>query len=164
MWALIQEEGRWRDKLVLDVEWLKHYCPEPDLPTVTAETWVDFATSLKESPGKWKACIRRAIKRAVSSRQRIAAWNRWHRDIAQEAQNAGLWMPLSRASEDAGYFCLKCAKGFVSAAALSVHAFKLHDKKNDMRHFVLGNQCESCLKLYATNIDLVNHTKTQAQC
>ena len=164
LWALIQEEERWRDKLVLDVEWLKHYCPETDLPTLTSDTWAEFAICLKEAPGKWKACIRRAVKRAISSRQRIAAWNRWHQDIAQEAQNVGLWLPLSRTSEDAGHFCLKCAKGFDSAAALSVHAFKLHDKKNDMRHFVLGNQCESCLKLYATNIDLVNHTKTQAQC
>lgn len=62
------------------------------------------------------------------------------------------------------YFCLKCRKQFQGPAALTVHAFKKHERCADMRYYVEGSQCECCLRHYAGYVELFNHVKRSRRC
>ena len=47
-------------------------------------------------------------------------------------------------------------KSFNRKADLAVHAFKVHGRVREVRHYVSGLQCEYCLKHYAHTTDLLN--------
>lgn len=88
----------------------------------------------------------------------------WHKDILADMTENGFLLGLSQGREHMSYFCAKCKMVFPSKAAMVVHAFKMHRRCNELRYFVTGRQCSSCLKHYATTIDLVNHAKRSKLC
>lgn len=53
---------------------------------------------------------------------------------------------------------------FKQRSALAVHAFKKHNRANQIRDYVGGTQCEKCLKIYDSYTDLVKHVKRATNC
>ena len=163
LWTLIQMEQRWMDRLVDDFDWLRELTPEAELPRVTAETWEYIMSYIRESKGRWKALIRKAVKRHLASLERKHHWNRWHQEILSELMEQGVHFSGSQ-TNDLEQFCAKCKMRFASIAAQTVHAFKKHGRLCEVRHFILGKQCESCLRHYSTHVNLINHVKRKQTC
>ena len=163
LWTLLQMEQQWIAKLVADFEWLRELAPEAELPQMNAETWDHIVAYIGESAGRWKALIRKVVKRHVASLERKHQWNRWHQDVLEELREQGVCFS-ERHTNDLEHFCAKCKMRFTSVAAQTVHAFKKHGRLCEVRHFVLGKQCEACLRHYSTHINLINHVKRKRLC
>lgn len=82
----------------------------------------------------------------------------------QEVLSAGFGHRPLRAQEAQLHYCLTCRMAFGKGSALAVHAFKKHGRANKVRRFVVGTQCENCLRVYDRYTDLVNHVKDSVSC
>ena len=111
----------------------------------------------------WKRLLRRAQARAIAYHRRVHEWEQWHKwTLDYLCEHAELQAPEELRTEE--YFCLCCVRAFASPAALAVHAFKTHARRNVTRHFVDGLQCKECLKHFSTAINLQNHVKRSGSC
>ena len=161
--AFVQQEATWFSLVQEDLMWLRSFCPEEDLPDGTPASWGVCLSWSKEGAKQWKSLLRRATARSVAHQKRVYDWNEWHRWVYAYLLDHGVprCSTVSAADE---FYCLACGKSFASASAMSVHAFKKHQRVNAIRRFVTGLQCECCLRHYSSTINLQNHAKNVSRC
>ena len=162
-WALVQIEQRWYQTILEDLAWLQSLCTEDEVPDGTAESWSLMCDWALRRPQQWKRLLKRAQARAIAHHRRRHEWEQWYRWVLDYlTENAALQtLEELRADE---HFCLQCAKSFATPAALAVHAFKIHSRKNIVRYFVDGQQCVLCLKHFSSVLNLQNHVKRSKRC
>ena len=162
-WALVQMEQRWYTAILEDLQWLQSLCTEDEVPDGSENSWLLMLDWAQRRPLQWKRLLKRAQARATAHSRRAHEWEQWHRWILDYlTENYALRTTEETSSEE--YFCLQCSRCFASPAALAVHSFKKHARKNVTRYFVDGLQCIACLKHFASGINLQNHVKRSPAC
>lgn len=147
----------WIKTLAKDVGWFHDHCPERGLLDSFKDDWETFAGVIREKPGRWKSWLKTALQRHMSSIQLEHEWFSWHADIRKTLLDHGYQPKKMVAPAQLSHYCLQCCRIFRRRSDLAVHSFKKHDRVRAVRHFVIGVQCESCLKTFDQHTDLLNH-------
>ena len=164
LWAVLQQDSTWWQQLQNDYEWLRPYLPSEFVVERFFENWSLLAPVLQRSGGRWKGAIKRTLKAHLYYEQIKFKWEEWHEAIVHRIGNHfGLNSPIEDCC-DTEFFCILCRRVFPRAAALSVHAFKIHGRVAKARRFAQGTQCANCLKDFHSTLCLVNHLKYNATC
>ena len=74
------------------------------------------------------------------------------------------WTRQIHTMPEAGHLCGPCQMRFKSAATWAVHAFKCHQRINQLRQFTQGTSCMKCAKDYFSHTRLVRHLKYNKEC
>ena len=163
-WAMLQRNPQWYSQLQADVAWFDQFCPEKGLLDSFRDSWDEFAQRVGEHPTRWKNWLRAAMARHISSLQLEYEWHWWHGEIMKEVLLQGYHCLTRPCHTESAHFCLKCRRTFARRSDLAVHSFKVHQRLRHVRLFVVGEQCEHCLKIFDQHTNLLNHVHNNAQC
>ena len=163
LWALLQQEQAWFHLLKEDVQCLRAFCPEAEVPELTENDWHIYQQWAQDRPLMWKRLIRKMMARCLAHQRREYEWNTWNAAVVHELRQAGA-LPSEKYCPGSQHFCLRCKKSCKRASDLAVHAFKKHGRVTEARQFVIGSQCCACLKHYSSYVNLVNHVKNSRTC
>lgn len=164
LWALLQRDEQWVVQLQNDLTVLTTYCPEAGGFMPLKDCWNAITAFIAASPARWKRLLRKLQARAVSMQHIDVEWNQWHLEMYECLVAHEIVGPEPCSVPVHTYCCLSCTKFFKTKANMAVHAFKKQGRVNKARAFVVGTQCESCLKHYELHSDLINHVKRGGPC
>ena len=165
VWAFLQQSRSWWDKVQDSVQWFQAQRRQP-LPFDTLlDDWKSWHDFIQESPQRWKRLVGRAVKHSILQLKLTVAWRTWHaKAVATLSSGGHIDIPTSIQEQASRHFCVRCAQKFVSNAAWSVHAFKVHNRLTPARLVVEGSRCEACMTQYATSQALVHHLTYSQTC
>ena len=163
-WAMLQRNPQWYSQLQADVAWFDQFCPEKGLLDSFKDSWDEFAQRVGEHPTRWKNWLRAAMARHISSQKLEYEWHWWHGEIMKEFLLQGYQCLTRPCHTESAHFCLKCRRTFARRSDLAVHSFKVHQRLRHVRLFVVGEQCEHCLKIFDQHANLLNHVHNNEQC
>ena len=128
-------------------------------PMPKACEWKILADFIATSPVRWKSLIKKTTKRLLTNRENMTGKSGIYRSLKS------VWMRVAL------FDCSALAIGAENSSVRNVaedssrpllwlfRPSSCMDASTPMRTLVEGRQCEHCLKVYSTHIDLVNRTK-----
>ena len=160
-WALAHREGSWLALVRASFNWLGELTEtsfqESDLQ-LRAPSWAEM---IVQRPGSWKRLLKTSQQRALRCEAWEAARHTHNGLLARQLQAAGGLLVMSQLPAwDCHYFCGPCNRTFPTKQQWSVHAFKTHGRKTVGRGVLPRQQCQCCLRLFATNLKLANISPT----
>ena len=168
MWSLIAVEQLWLQEVKADLSWLHSLTVARSTrpaPEDNPDYWHDL---ILNHTGAWKGLLKKARQHILAILQREHHVRQWHADLGPILDEAGVsWNQAPDAeslAEQAVHPCLACRTCFLTKAAWSVHAFKIHGRVAPTRHQAEGNVCDACGKLYLSNPRLSLHLAYSDAC
>ena len=154
-WALAHREGSWSTLARASLTWLGELTDRRFREEDLSLRWQEWITMISHSPGSWKRLLRTSQQRAL----RREAWTAAHRTdnglLARQLQAMGGLLAFSPLPAwECHFFCGPCNRTFSTKQKWSVHAFKTHGRKTAGRRVLPGQQCQCCLRHFATNLKL----------
>ena len=168
LWSLIAVEQLWLQEVKADLAWLHSLTVARSTrpaPEDNPDYWHDL---ILNHTGAWKGLLKKARQHLLAILQREHHIRQWHADLGPILDEAGVsWNQAPDAenlAEQAVHPCLACRTCFLTKAAWSVHAFKIHGRVAPTRHQAEGNVCDACGKLYLSNRRLSLHLAYSDTC
>ena len=170
LWHLIGVEKKWLAEVQESLYWmecnLKGYGPDQ-----SGHEWRPAWSSWFENGGRaGKSWIRKAKDHAILEHSKQVEWKEFHFDFLQQCLETG-WdhaFPWPNGEDyerqedlDA---CLACNLVFKNRAAWSVHAFRIHDRRNPCRRVIGGSRCDACSREYRSTARLLTHLRYSQSC
>ena len=158
IWALIQWEGCWSQKIRRDFEWLVQWS-DSELPSLSHAAWP-----------LWWHVLRRPSW--VKNQARIAARRCWESRLHDDAVACFLFSVfrqrfgarILRPAPQPGYCCPLCTMPFKTRSGLGAHYKKIHSRFAAYRYFGGGTVCRACGKDYFDEQRLLKHLRHAKRC
>ena len=170
LWHLIGVEKKWLAEVQESLYWmdcnLRGYGPDK-----SGHEWRPAWSSWFVNGGRaGKNWIRKAKQHAALEHSKQVEWKEFHFDFLHQCLNTG-WdhdFPWPSGAEyerqeemDA---CMACSMVFKSSAAWSVHAFRVHSRRNPCRRVIGGTRCEACSREYRSTARMLAHLRYSQGC
>ena len=153
-WALLGQYSGFQDALRSAARWLQGAigttCTLGDIES----DWESWAHCMRETPGRWKAFLKRAEAWYDLKATQLAALDSFSRE-AWDIHGAARVSPLA-ACEHA---CLPCKLAFPTRQSWGAHAFRVHGYHSRAHAVAQGRTCQACGLVVATEI---NYARTCA--
>ena len=157
LWAVLQRERSWLQWIQKDMQLLADF--DPTWPSAERESWQQWRRRMLESPGAFKATVRRMLQ------------NLHAKESEQQRISVALWVMYRqtnwcRRTEQAGdhWTCRMCCRSFRSKGGLGAHMFKTHGRKAAYRACVQGTFCKACGVQFWTEARLSVHLRDTPRC
>ena len=158
LWAVLQREQTWLQCVRQDMQMLRDF--DSSWPAVEPPLWQHWTQRIKESPGAFKAVVKRMLQA------------RHKRDMESQSVAVALWMMYRQTgqhnrSETAGdgcWTCRMCCRSFRSKGGLGAHMFKTHGRKAAYRACVQGSVCRACGTQFWSEARLSVHLRDTPRC
>ncbi|CAE7812872.1 unnamed protein product [Symbiodinium necroappetens] len=165
IWALAHWERGWLGLIRSSVRWMWDLTRNSGAEEDFHSSWSHWIDECRRAPGKWKSRVRRALRAAVDGEARQAAYERHIGLLTRQLCRAGArFNAASPHSHTGQQVCAPCQLVFQDLRAWSVHAFKCHGRKDEVRSLVEGTQCPHCMRHYATTVRLCRHVRHSDAC
>ncbi|CAE7763408.1 unnamed protein product [Symbiodinium sp. CCMP2456] len=158
LWAMLQGEQRWLERVRSDLEWL---CAGKGVwPARGQQHWPEWLHLLRDR-GPW-------VKRQIRQRARAE----FDHFCSEQRTCLALWALYKKIARAApsdsgpggGWYCRICAKGVKSKGALGAHFFKVHGRRARYRQCVSGSLCRACGRQYWSRTKLAIHLRDSPSC
>ena len=165
IWALAHWEGSWLALVRASVHWLWEQVDGGVHTSNWQQAWEIWKEECRQSPGRWKARIRRALRKALLEERRQAYIEQHYGFLLKQLKSLGAVLPPDIVSEGHDTeVCALCGSTFQSFQSWAVHAFKKHGRVREARRLAAGSQCPVCLRHYASHVRLCRHLHHSTPC
>ena len=158
-WALLCHYVDFKEALLQAAAWLLDAvgstCELDDIVT----GWPTWVSLMRDSPGRWKALLKRADAWHMLRLDQLSAMETFARDV-WPAKDVRAPTPL----DSCEHACLKCGIAFVTRQQWGAHAHRMHGYHSRAHVVASGRQCQACGLLVANAAKLRTHLRLSLVC
>ena len=169
LWTMAAAERSWINQIDEGLQWMWAQLQN----TVTCSNFVDFVQSWTNQVATrqrtWRGWVKRAEQHAVLQRVNEELIVRWHSDFFDKLTAAGFQLPqvrnyITSKTPTGLHFCGPCKQVFQRKTDWAVHCFKMHNRTDPLRRFIVDGHCKACNGRYHTTRRLLAHLKYRRDC
>ncbi|CAE7207675.1 unnamed protein product, partial [Symbiodinium sp. KB8] len=158
-WALMGHYAEFKTALRLAASWLLAAVGSTCSLGGIEEDWANWASMMRDSPGRWKALLKRADSWHALCALQAASLDGFCRQ-AWEVREASPVPPIA-ACEHA---CLHCRIAFRTRQQWGAHAHRVHGYHSRAHMVAKGRTCQACGLQVATEAKLRTHLRLSLPC
>ncbi|CAE7334985.1 unnamed protein product [Symbiodinium sp. KB8] len=158
-WALLGHYTGYKDALRQAAAWLLAAVGSTCVLGDVVSAWPAWEAMMRDSPGQWKARIRRAEAWYALKVEQLAALEGFARDM-WPAKLVHSPTPL----ESCSHACLACRIAFSTRQQWGAHAHRVHGYHSRAHAVARGRECQACGLRVATAAKLRIHLRLSLAC
>ena len=155
-------ETAWLANARLSFEWLLLHCPLklPLTMECSTQDWIQFVAV----DDLWRKKVKMAASACLQHRKMNAAGKAWELMQLGKLRRIDCYEDPKVVDSLQLWICELCDKGFPNKRALAMRSSQMHSYVRRAKFFMIGSDCQVCLKCYHTRVRAIQHLEYSHRC